>query len=191
MSGIIVLEGPDCAGKTTLAKRILELDSTAKYIHMTYRFKTRMSTYHIAAIHRAIQYVTLGRNVVIDRWWPSAEIYAQTTRYDFSANKLGFRLQPLMHRYGLMCICLPDIESVLERHLLRIDQELYKDMDNAARIYDAYFDLAYGNAESRLGGLTGKITRSGGALSLRNWIVTDPFTSKALPERLLAKLEYI
>ena len=38
---IIVLEGPDGSGKTTLARHLVELLG-AEYLHLTYRWPTKM-----------------------------------------------------------------------------------------------------------------------------------------------------
>lgn len=189
MTGILVLEGPDCAGKTTLAKAIMKIDPAARYIHMTYRFKDRMGLYHAAAINRAIQYVILGHNVIIDRWWPSTEIYSQVMRQDNRWNNLGRRLNPLLHRYGFICLCLPDFHDVLERHLARISEEMYQNIEDVVRIYEAYFELAYGNKDCKLGGLTGNLTRKGGVLFKDNWEVVNPFQNELLPGVLLTKLK--
>lgn len=188
MAGIVILEGPDCAGKTTLANAIRYRDSTCKYIHMTYRFKERMGLYHTAALHRAIQYSILGFNVIIDRCWPSAEIYSQVFRNDNRWNNLGRRLNPLMYKYGLTVVCLPDFDQVAMLHMQRLSQEMYQNPGDIERIYDAYAGLCYGDETSKLGGLVGKLTRNGGVLHLKNWLVVDPFTSKVLPERLLLRL---
>lgn len=188
MASILVLEGPDCAGKTTLAKAIQNIDYKAKYIHMSYRFIDRMGLYHIAAIHRGIQYSMLGYNVIIDRSWPSTEIYSQIFRNDNRWNKLGYRLNPVIIRFGLQVLCLPDFETVYAHYKQNAHEQMY-DLADAEKIYDAYSNLAYGDFDCKLGGLVGKLTRNGGVLGLKNWMVVDPFTSKALPERLLFQLE--
>lgn len=73
---VIVLEGPDGAGKTTLAEEIQEL-AGARYVHMTYRFKStprQFLDYQWAAMRLCLR---LARDspVVLDRWWMSDEVY--------------------------------------------------------------------------------------------------------------------
>ena len=38
---IIVLDGPDAVGKTTLAKKIQERVPNTRYMHLTYRWKIK------------------------------------------------------------------------------------------------------------------------------------------------------
>ena len=88
--GIIVLDGPDGAGKTTLAK-YLQGHYGAKYIDMTYRWKKNQFEYHTAAIHHAIQ-LSQKQLVVIDRWWMSENIYADVYRKDYTYAHIGIVL---------------------------------------------------------------------------------------------------
>tara|TARA_R100000084_G_scaffold83769_1_gene39275 strand:+ start:382 stop:570 length:189 start_codon:yes stop_codon:yes gene_type:complete len=50
---IIVLDGPDAVGKTTLAKKIQERVPNTRYMHLTYRWKDKIFDYHTGAIHLA------------------------------------------------------------------------------------------------------------------------------------------
>ena len=73
-----MLEGPDGAGKTTLAKT-LQAKLGAEYLHSTYRFKGKMAAYHWAQLRKAIR-LAQTRPVVLDRWWPSEIVYANVYR---------------------------------------------------------------------------------------------------------------
>ena len=75
---IIVLEGPDGSGKTTLAKMLVDEYGFA-YRHLTYRFKDRMHLYHWAALELCLKDAETGP-VVLDRWWPSEIVYADVFR---------------------------------------------------------------------------------------------------------------
>ena len=96
---VFVIEGPDSAGKTTLANKLAKM-TNAKIIHATYRFKGRMGLYHWAILRKAIR-MSEHSPVIIDRWWPSEVVYGNTYRNgpepDYSweelhewALKLGF-----------------------------------------------------------------------------------------------------
>lgn len=78
MKGIILLEGPDGSGKTTLANRLIEKYGGV-YIHAEYRFKNKMPLYHAAILRKAWK---LSRNqlVIIDRLHISEMIYAKVFR---------------------------------------------------------------------------------------------------------------
>ena len=76
---IIVLDGPDAVGKTTLANKIVEMYPNTKYLHLTYRFKDKIFDYHTAAIRLASKWAKT-HNVIIDRWWPTEAWYATVYR---------------------------------------------------------------------------------------------------------------
>ncbi len=73
---IIILEGPDACGKTTLGKKFCELHR-GRYMHMTLR--KEMHLHQVAAITRAVK-LAEHQPVIIDRHWPSEQIYAGVYR---------------------------------------------------------------------------------------------------------------
>ena len=80
VKGIILLEGPDGAGKTTLANRLLELFGGGTYIHAHYRYPDNMPIYHAAILRKAIKLARKGQVVIIDRLHVSEYIYAKVFR---------------------------------------------------------------------------------------------------------------
>lgn len=78
MKGIILLEGPDASGKSTLAKKIIEKYGGV-YMHLTYRFANKMHLYQLAMLRKALK---LSRKtlVIIDRMHISEKIYADVYR---------------------------------------------------------------------------------------------------------------
>ena len=86
--GIIVIDGSDGTGMTTLA-RDLVARTGAHYLHLTYRWPNKMFEYHTAAIHRAAKLAQTGL-VIVDRWWMSELCYANAYR--------GGSRWPLMYR---------------------------------------------------------------------------------------------
>jgi hypothetical protein len=111
---IIVLEGPDGVGKSSLAK---ELSSYlgARYIHLTYRFKDKMHIYHYAAI-RLAAHLSQNQPVVMDRWWPSEIVYADVYRGGSPFIKHYFLLEHVAAKLGVTYVmCLPkDREQYLD-----------------------------------------------------------------------------
>jgi len=79
MKGIIILEGADASGKSTLANKLIEKNKGGIYIHATYRFKDKMPIYHAALLRKALK---LSKNnlVIIDRLHISEYIYAKVFR---------------------------------------------------------------------------------------------------------------
>ena len=78
LTGIIVLEGANATGKSTLAKE-LERKHGAIIMHQTYRFRDRIFDFHTAVLRRAIK-LAKTRLVVLDRLWMSEEVYAHVYR---------------------------------------------------------------------------------------------------------------
>jgi hypothetical protein len=77
---IVVLEGPDGTGKSTLAKAI-EAQLEGTIFHSGVRVRGDVENYHGALMSTAID---LGKNanidVVFDRWAPSEEVYGSVYR---------------------------------------------------------------------------------------------------------------
>ena len=57
IKGIIVLDGPDAAGKTTLAEHLIEMNQgNGVILHATYRFKDKIPIYHGVLLRKAIRF---------------------------------------------------------------------------------------------------------------------------------------
>lgn len=78
MKGIIILEGQDASGKTTLANYLLK-KYPGTYLHATYRFKNKMPIYHAALLRKALK-LSKKELVIIDRLFISEYIYAKVFR---------------------------------------------------------------------------------------------------------------
>lgn len=147
---LIVLEGPDSAGKTTLAKALVEYLG-ASYMHLTYRFKDNMFDYHTAAIEMCLRKLEHGP-VVLDRWWASELIYARAFRKK-SQWPMGGRL---LDRVGLKhsvfyVSCHPESRDDYLEHHMFVKEERYKAkahalrgregmVDDQAKVYELYKD---------------------------------------------------
>lgn len=78
MKGIIILDGPDACGKTTLANKFIEKYG-GTYMHLTYRFADKMPIYHAAMLRKALK-LSKSQLVIIDRLHVSEYIYAKVFR---------------------------------------------------------------------------------------------------------------
>jgi len=75
--GIIVLDGADSSGKTTLARYFVE-HYGARYLHVGP--SDRVWLYHLAAFRRAERLAAAGELVVMDRHWMSECVYGSVYR---------------------------------------------------------------------------------------------------------------
>lgn len=138
---IFVLEGPDGAGKTSLAKNLQEYLG-ARYIHLTYRFSDKMHLYHGAAF-RLCRRLAETQPVVLDRWWPSEIIYSDVYRGGSKFAKYSLLFEFLASRAGVTYVmCLPeDRERYLTHfHELKAEREEMYD-DRLDQVYDEYMTM--------------------------------------------------
>jgi thymidylate kinase len=126
MTGIIVLDGPDCCGKTTLANELIK-NHGARYVHATYRFGKTMFAYHTAVMRKALR-LSQDHLVIVDRLWPSEIVYGTVFREGFAYGKEAHSDNPWSHGWSMFdavlrkhaaiyVFCLPqDINMSVERH---------------------------------------------------------------------------
>lgn len=139
MKGLIILEGADGTGKTTLAKALCERFN-GHYIHNTYRWPKKMPLYHTAALHRAIK-LSQTQLVVIDRLWMSEAIYAEVYRGGSPWPHMGRMLDRIVRKHaGLYIICnRPEGHSEKFDQLRAEREEMYDNVDNVAQRYEELF----------------------------------------------------
>lgn len=146
IKGIVILEGPDGCGKTTLANKLIELNNgVGEYIHATYRFKNKMPLYHAAILRKALK-LSKNKLVIIDRLHISEYIYAKVFR---GGTKWPWQLRV----FNCICdslnipivICIP---SSLERGIQWFEQvkkDRYEMFDNITEIIKEYIDYVKHN----------------------------------------------
>ena len=137
---IIILDGPDGTGKTTLAERMCT-QLNAEYLHLTYRWKERIFDYHTAAIRYAAR---KRRPIVIDRWWPSEAVYAKAFRGGSDWPLQGRMCDRVAKKFGVIYVyCLPDdVQSAVANHaeLKQHREEMYDDIEAVADLYLKLWD---------------------------------------------------
>lgn len=132
---IIVLEGGDGCGKTTLAERLCDYVG-AHYMHLTYRFKDRMNCYHGGALKMALLRAE-HQPVVIDRWWPSELAYANAYRGGSKWPLMYRHLHRVALRHGVSYVmCLPEDRDHYLKHFNRLKGE-------REEMYDEGMDRVY------------------------------------------------
>lgn len=138
---VIVLDGPDGTGKSTLA-RSLSARLDAHHLHLTYRWPNNMFDYHSAALFYVLRKAQT-QPVVLDRWWPSEVVYADAYRGG-SNWPLAYRmLEKVALRFGFSYIfCLPhNKEEYLQFYNVLKGKRVEMYDSGMDRVYDGYTKL--------------------------------------------------
>lgn len=111
---IIILEGADGTGKTTLAKALCH-ELEADYIHATWsrELDCRMLEYHMNILSEAFEkYHETSRPVIIDRLWVSESIYAEVFRHGSRYPWHGRIIEQFINSIGgFTIVCLVDYKE--------------------------------------------------------------------------------
>lgn len=147
MRGVVLLDGPDAVGKTTLAYALLNGD-TAGYIHLEYFPDDILWRKQCCALLNAAYRMSLGKLTVIDRHWPSELIYSRAYRDGTHMNGESRGWDRVMQRLcGVYVICAPEPESAFARHEKANSErtEMYESDERILDVAHRYHDLWYGN----------------------------------------------
>ncbi len=145
IKGIIVLDGPDGCGKTTLAEKFQELYG-AQILHLTWspELENRMSDYMIGNIEEAIE-LSKTKLVIIDRCWMSEICYSEAFRNGTNWPLLHETCdRMLLNNNAYNVICMPnDPRRGIERfNKLKTERdEMYDSIDN---VFDYYYAIYWG-----------------------------------------------
>ncbi len=138
MSYIIILEGPDGTGKTTLAQRLVK-DHGATYIHQGWSKGVDWGLRHLATMRRAARLASLGKPVVVDRLWLSGEIYGSVFRGKSDDRDYARLIQRIGLTHGaLTVLCLParaELANQAHHVMLGERREMYQDISKVVRFY--------------------------------------------------------
>lgn len=139
IKGIILVDGPDAAGKTTLAEHLIEMNQgNGIILHATYRFKDKIPMYHGAILRKAIR-LSKKTLVVIDRLHISEYIYAKVFR---GGTKWPWQL-PVFNQickslHIPIIICVPSsLEQGME-WFAKTKQERYEMFDDMKDVINEY-----------------------------------------------------
>lgn len=136
--GIIILEGADCTGKTTLARHLVA-ERGAVYLHHGYHPGADWGRRYLASLRRAEREAERGRLVVLDRCYLSADAYGTVYRGRSDVPRRGRTLHRLALRASaLTVLCCPSVAGTVARHRrLREERgERYRDISGVAAWFD-------------------------------------------------------
>lgn len=199
MRGIIVLDGPDCAGKTTLAeelkRQVIARGSSlpkkhqfaAEVHHLSLPVKGQAFEEHKVAL---IAYIKKawheGKVIIADRHFLSEAIYGAHYRGGSEYPETARYMDMLLHRFkALRVICCPPVEQVVKIHaeMKQVRVEMYnKGMD---RIAQRFLNLWHGD-ESRedvgkIPDYVEQLSLAGGVKDIAGWYLYD-YTKNDLKE---------
>lgn len=141
---LVILEGPDGAGKSTLAARLVK-DLDARYVHLgpLPGVSQGLARFYLEAMLPAL----LGyQNVVMDRSWISEPIYGDVHRG--GEDRVGPIYARMLERVALRCdpllvLCLPDLPTCTANYRARKGQELLRHEEDLASVWRAYRQLLH------------------------------------------------
>ena len=143
VTGIVVCEGADASGKTTLARHLVERYD-ARYLHNG--IHREMWTRHAGALRRAVR-LAETRLVVVDRLWLSELVYGRVFRggpaYDVGARCFD----RVLRRYGAVTVlCAPlDQRAQAQRWASGRAAGKHEHFDRVEEVIRLYADLRHGN----------------------------------------------
>lgn len=137
--GIIILDGPDGCGKTTLAET-LQNDFGAHVIHSTWspELNKRMDTYLTETFQQALD-ISSRQLVVLDRLWLSELVYADVYRGGSPYHGMHEGIDLFCEGRGFKLVyCLPENLDSINSHFnsLKEDRdEMYSDISEVIKCY--------------------------------------------------------
>lgn len=143
--GLIILDGPDGCGKTTLAEYFVEHHG-AHYIHSTWSedLETRMGEYMERTALVAAE-ISKNQLVVMDRHWLSELVYADVYRGGSTRGAMHIDMHVLLtgvNRGALVC-CLPKNLRASMQHFASLKDsrtEMYTDISEVLLAYEALWE---------------------------------------------------
>lgn len=192
--GLVILDGPDAVGKTTLAEHLLDGDMTG-YVHLDYRPDRELWRLQYFALIKAAWRMSHGGLTVIDRHWPSEQIYSRAYREGthMAAESRGW--DRVMQRLcGVYVICCPSVESAVERHAKSHSgrEEMYAPGPQIADVAQRYLDLWRGKSGVTRNDYVLSLTANGGMTNrydcLRYNIDTEGDNLRAVCQRIFDRI---
>jgi thymidylate kinase len=143
---IIVIEGPDAVGKTTWCDEYRR-QTGARYMHLSLR--NAMFRHQVASLMRAVHWAE-ACPVVIDRHWPSEQIYAGVYRGGSPIKKEAADLDRVMTILGVTyVVCLTGTSNDMFQNYVRSKQsrhEMYHADERYREIIHGYMDWWFGTS---------------------------------------------
>lgn len=145
---IVILEGPDGGGKTTLSETLRHRLQDDRMTHVIKHGPYKgLSSQDLCKIYfRAMsQALTYDDHVIMDRSWLSEPVYG--TAYRNGVNRIDMQRRRMLERVALsrgvvVVHCQPEFEVCANAFLSRPDDEYLDTLKQLQHVYDLYATLA-------------------------------------------------
>lgn len=135
---IIIIEGPDGAGKTTLANKIQQQTG---YV-LLHRSQPKTEEDKRRMMDEYVQVIKSGKSCIMDRCWYSEMVYGPVMR-DASVITYPqmYELEKLLAKHGALVIhCTGSLQDLWKRCLTR-GEDYIVDKDTFTKIYSGYDEI--------------------------------------------------
>jgi len=133
---MIIIEGADCTGKTTLAKAICEYVH-GQYFHCSYHESWNIEAYHRLILHTAGKLEELAKiPCVIDRWALSEAAYGLTYRGAASYDTAALAKEAIKAYKPTFILCRTDDAIGTHNRLKQERREMYKNIQPVLGAFD-------------------------------------------------------
>ena len=135
---IIILEGPDGAGKTTLAEK---LKKQTGYMYLR-RAQPKTEEEKQRMMEEYVQVIKSGKNCIFDRCWYSEMVYGPVMRDDSVITyPQMYQLERLLTKHGAIVIYCTATKETLWKRCQSRGEDYITDIDTFSKICDGYETL--------------------------------------------------
>ena len=177
--GLIMLEGADAVGKTTLANKIRDIVGERAVIrHLGKPDPGQAWTRDAGALIRNIEEAYQdGKIVIMDRHWLGESIYGALYRNGGEYPHAARYMDMLMNRFrAIRVVCAPPVDVVVENHKKMLEQreEEYKTgMEKVAAAYLQLWEGAHVDSSLPMTTYIKQVTMTGGVNMKAGWLHYD------------------
>lgn len=154
--GLIIIDGPDASGKTTLAKEIVLMSGgMGRYIHMTWSptLAPVADHYNLGMLYWALE-ESKSKVIVIDRLYLSELIYAGIFRGGSQFKELAYQCEQIIYENRVIVItAVPAYDWWLYtfNKCQKERPEMYENISDMERVYWTFYFVYWGRHAEKCG----------------------------------------
>ena len=135
---LIIIDGPDGSGKTTLAKRLADITGY-EYFHFSY---PKTDAEKEVMVQKYKDFIKNHPNAILDRSWYSEIVYGLVVRGKSCVSPEDMKdLELLTHRYGALIIYCTDKPEVLWQRATKRGEDYITDYETFIAICEVFDDI--------------------------------------------------